>query len=150
MRLVIWFLLIVLILSIVVVIVQQITTRTEMNQKYEVCRVDAEALRTHEWIWSCAPFVFLYWLLSRLRSRIMGPLERLLLATFVTIALFGFVFWAWMTTVFHNGSDCANAPLPFSAFVSAWISPIPGIAIVIIAGLIWNYLRVNRVAPKEA
>lgn len=150
MKIAVWLFLILLILSFTVAIVQQITARVQPDQKYEVCRVEAEALTGLEQTLSWFPFGLLYLFLCTRRWRGVGPVERLLLSILLTVGLFGFVFWAWMNSKFHSYPDCANAPLPFGTFLSAWTSPLFGIGLVIVIGLVWNSVRVSRVAPREA
>lgn len=150
MRIAIWVFLILLILCFTVAIVQQITSRVPPEQKYESCRVEAEALTWYEHTLSWLPFGVLYIFLCTRRWRSIGPVERLLLSILLTIGIFGFVFWAWMNSVFHANPDCAKAPLPFGTFLSAWTSSLFGIGVVTAIGLVWNSVRVRRVAPREA
>ncbi|HTU44219.1 MAG TPA: hypothetical protein VMF91_04120 [Bryobacteraceae bacterium] len=151
MRILLWLFLVVLFLSFLAVIAQQVAARTAPDQKYEQCRVEAEALESYEVVGSWVPFALIYWLLCLFRSRSTGPVERLILAVFLTVGLCACVFWAWMAAVFHSSdAGCANAPLPFPAFLAAWTSPLFGIGVVILIGLIWNYARVRHVARAEA
>ena len=150
MKIVVWLFLILLILCFTVAIVQQITARVQPDQKYEACRVDAEALNWYEHTLSWLPFGGLYFFLCTRRWRGIGPVERILLSFLLTVGIFGFVFWAWMNAVFHANPDCSKAPLPFGTFLSAWTSPLFGIGVVIVIGLIWNSVRVRRVAQREA
>jgi hypothetical protein len=150
MKVVLWIFLIALVVCFGVVIIQQMLRPSAPSQNAEVCRVDAEALLWYEWTFSWAPFALIYFLLCRARWRGMGPLERLLLAFLVTVGLFGFTFWAWMTSRFHVQQECSTLTLPFGTFLSAWTSPLLGIAVLIAVTLTYNWVRRRRVAPKEA